>query len=110
MGDGRVSKETQWPGIRGAKRVNARIPVAIEWEENENTFRKEGNTLDVSYYGCLVVVPERLALGQRVRLTNLISKQSSEAVIAWEGEERSEVWELGLALVDPAPDFWGVEI
>jgi hypothetical protein len=106
----KVSRETRWVGLRAPKRLNARIPIAIEWEENGKTFRKEGNTVDVSHYDCLVVGPQDLSLDLRLRVTNLISNQSSEAVIVWKGGERSEGWEVGMVLIEPDPDFWGLEI
>ena len=104
------SKDARPSGVRASKRVNARIPVAVEWEEDGHTFRKEGYTLDVGGYGCLVVVPQDLSRGQSLRLTNLINNQSSKAVITWKGEERSGVWEFGMTLVNPDPDFWDLEI
>ncbi len=97
-------------GFRAGKRVNSRITVRIEWKENGETLSREGYTLDVSHNGCLVVFPQNLMLDQRVRLTNLAGKHTVEAVIVWKGKEHGNGWELGMKLLNPHPDFWGLEI
>jgi len=47
---------------------------------------------------------------QRVRLTNLAGKQAVEAVIVWKCQDLGDGWELGMKLLNPHPDFWGLEI
>ena len=104
-----VSSETRWLERPGAERVNARIAVTIEWEENGKKFRKEGYTLDVSLHGCLLVVAQNLAVKQRLRLTNLVNNESVGATVVWKGLERPEGWECRLQLPDPGSKFWGIE-
>ncbi len=104
-----TSRKAQ-PEIRSSQRVNSRIRVAVEWKTGGETLRKEAFTLNVGRAGCLVVVPQDLAIKQRVQLTNLITKQSIEATVVWRGEERPEGRELGLQLADPETDFWGLEL
>jgi hypothetical protein len=96
---------------RRGRRVNSRVPVAVEWEEESGArLRKEGHTRVVNCYGCLVVVPCDLPFERRMRLTNLANQRSIVAVVVWRGKERVEGWELGLELVDPDMDFWGLEL
>jgi hypothetical protein len=96
---------------RRGRRVNSRVPVALEWEgESATRLREEGHTRVVNCYGCLAVVPCNLSLDKRVRLTNLATQNSIVAVVVWKGKERTEGWELGLELVDPQMDFWGLEL
>jgi len=97
-------------GFRVGKRVNSRIAVRIEWKKNGETLSGEGHTLDVSHNGCLVVFPQNLMVDQRVRLTNLAGKQAVEAVIVWKCQDLGDGWELGIKLLNPHPDFWGLEI
>ncbi len=92
--------------VRTGQRVNSRVPVIVEWNNGGRTLRKRGYTLNVSRSGCLAVVPQDLALDQRLRLINLANQQSLEAIIIWKGEEHPEGWELGLQLVNPETDFW----
>ena len=97
-------------GFRTRKRVNSRITVRIEWKENGEILSSEGYTLNVSQNGCLVVFPQNLMLDQRVCLTNLAGKQTVEAVIVWKGPECGDGREFGIKLLNPHPDFWGLEI
>ncbi|GAC1628250.1 MAG: hypothetical protein NVS9B13_25870 [Candidatus Acidiferrum sp.] len=96
--------------IRGGGRVNARTAVAVEWAEKEGTKRAEGMTVDVSPHGCMVVLGERLAEGQKVRLINLATQAASVAVLAWCGRKVSGGWELGLQLKNPPAGFWNSAI
>src|SRR6266446_2141288 len=110
LADDRLSTGRKRVGFRSRKRVNSRITVRIERKENGETLSSEGYTLNVSQNGCLVVFPQILMLDQRVCLTNLAVKQTVEAVIVWNGPECGDGWELGIKLLDPHPDFWGLEI
>jgi hypothetical protein len=40
----------------------------------------------------------------------LANQQSNPAVIVWKGHQRAEGWELGVELIDPQMDFWGLEL
>lgn len=95
--------------IRGSGRLNSRVAVAVEWMEGGQTLRKEGYTVDISSKGCLAVVPHGIAVGERVKLVNLISQISCDAVLIWRGHEGRTGWELGLQLENPSPDFWGLD-
>ena len=96
--------------IRGAGRVNSRVRVALEWKDAGKDFRAEGHTIDTSAKGCMVVVPQSVPIGERVRLVNLINQDSCDAAVVWRGHQnRSGCWELGLALVESCADFWGMD-
>jgi len=95
--------------IRGSGRVNSRVAVAIEWTDAGRSLRAEGYTVDISAKGCLAVVPQGFAVGQKLRLVNLINQISCEAVLVWRGHEGRTGWELGLQLQEPSPDFWGLD-
>ncbi len=96
---------------RRGVRLNSRVPVAIEWQGQEGkSYRAEAHTRVVGPYGCLVVVPRDLNVDQRIRLTNLASRRSNQAVVVWKGHERAEGWELGIELIEPEMGFWGLEL
>ena len=95
--------------IRGTGRLNSRVPVAIEWTEGGRALRAEGFTKDISSKGCLAIVPHNVALGQELRIVNLINQSSSEAVLIWRGHEGPAGWELGFELQEPPADFWGLD-
>lgn len=96
---------------RRGVRLNSRVPVSIEWESSTGARRAENaQTRVVGPYGCLVVLSDDLALSQEVQLTNLASDRSNRAVVVWRGHQRTEGWEIGIALIQPELDFWGLEI
>jgi hypothetical protein len=92
-------------------RVNSRVAVVLEWEvEAGQTVHEQALTRVVGPYGCLVVTPQSLELEQRLRVTNLATRQSNPAVVVWKGNERAEGWELGIELINPQMNFWGLEL
>ena len=82
--------------------------VGIEWTDAGQNLRAEDYTVDIGAKGCLAVVPQGLAVGQKLRLINLTNQISCEAVLVWRGHEGRTGWELGLELQEPSPDFWGL--
>ncbi len=96
---------------RRGVRVNARVPVAIDWSrQGDAAFRQEAHTRVIGPYGCLVVMPQDLALEERVQITNLMNQNKLSAVVVWKGNRRPEGWELGIELENPQMDFWGLEL
>jgi hypothetical protein len=95
--------------MRGAGRVNSRVPIAVEWAEAGQTRRAEGYTADLGSKGCLAVMPQGFPVGEKLRLVNLTNQISCEAILIWRGHEGRTGWELGLELQDPPPDFWGLD-
>jgi hypothetical protein len=95
---------------RAVARVNSRSNIAVEWCEEGRTFRAEGFTVDVSAKGCLAIVPQGFAVGQRLRLVNLLNEKACDAKLIWRGHEGRKGWELGLELADAPEDFWGIEL
>jgi len=104
-----ISFETRMKHLRAEARLNSRAAIAIEWTEDGRTMRAEGYTVDVSPKGCLAIVPQGFAVGQRLRLINLINKNVGEAVLIWRGHEGRAGWELGLELQGRTRDFWSIE-
>ena len=95
--------------LRSTVRVNSRVPIAVEWTEGGQDCRAEGVTMDVSVRGCMAVVPQGFAVGQKLRLVNKVNGQKCDAILAWRGHEGRTGWELGLELQAPPDEFWGVE-
>jgi len=103
------SMELRMQNVRAGVRVNSRVPVAVEWTESSRVMRAEGYTVDASTKGCLAVIPQGFAVGQRLKLINLINKNECEAVLIWRGHEGRTGWELGLELQGASMDFWGLD-
>lgn len=64
----------------------------------------------VNSYGCLLVSPREVETQQRLRLTNLATRERADGVVVWKGSQRPDGWELGVELVGANLNFWGVEI
>src|SRR5512137_2480511 len=103
------SLELRMQNVRVGVRVNSRVPLAVEWTESSRVMRAEGYTVDASAKGCLAVIPQGFAVGQRLKLINLINKNECEAVLIWRGHEGRTGWELGLELQEASMDFWGLD-
>lgn len=95
--------------MRAGSRVNSRVKVLLEWNEVDETHCVEAYTIDVSPKGCLAIGPQGFTLGQKLRVRNRTNQKESDATLIWRGHEGRKGWELGLELVNPPLDFWGVE-
>ena len=104
-----VRQETRWLQLRASLRLNSRVPMVVEWTEDGRTLRAEGRTVNVSARGCLAVVPQGFAVGQKLRIHNLVNKKSADAVLIWKGHEGRSGWELGIELLDAPHDFWELD-
>ncbi len=107
-----VSLEVKMRTQRRAPRMNSRVPLRVEWAPTSSEAPQQENaqTRVVNYYGCLLVSPQAMPLEQKLRITNLATKQSMLGVVVWQGKKQLEGWELGVELVQPQADFWGMEI
>jgi PilZ domain len=108
-GGSEQSFELRMKQLRAGKRVNSRVPVAIEWEEARERHSTQGWTVDISPTGCLAVVPQGFPVGQKLDLVNLVNKNVCRAVLVWRGHEGRTGWELGLELQSPPEDYWGLD-
>ena len=91
--------------------MNSRVPVEIEWGSTaEQRCFEPAFTRVVNGYGCLLVSPREVEPAQRLRLTNLVTREIAEAVVVWKGTQRPDGWDLGIELVAANLDFWGVDL
>jgi len=94
---------------RASVRLNSRVKIALKWHEAGETHRAEGYTMDISPKGCMAIVAQGFAVGQRMKLTNLVNQKVVEASVIWRGHEGRAGWELGIELQEPPFDFWEVD-
>jgi hypothetical protein len=96
---------------RRGVRMNSRVPVSIEWEDSQGRrVRAKAYTCVVNPYGCLVVLPENLAIDEQVVVINMVSEETLSGTIVSRGSLRDEGWELGIELRQPPADFWGLDL
>jgi hypothetical protein len=103
------SYEARMQHLRASVRLNSRVPLLVEWTEDGQMHSEAGYTMDVSPKGCLAIVPQGFAVGQKLRLRNKVTGKEADAVLIWRGHEGRAGWELGLQLESASHDFWGVD-
>jgi len=92
---------------RSHKRAVASLPFRLEWDQGDKHCTANAITVDVSHSGCRAVVKADLPLRRQVRIVMLKTGRSATAEVVWRGHE---AWDVGIALQDPDPGFWGVKI
>jgi len=103
--------EVKLQNRRRGERLNTRVPISIEWDKSDGSFsRQRAYTRVVNAYGCLLIAPQGFERDQRLRIVNLANFRSNQGVVVWKGKERTEGWELGVELVSPEMDFWGIQL
>lgn len=97
---------------RRGPRMNSQVPVAIEWREGlkGRECQVQARTRVVNFYGCLLVAARPMAMEQKLVLTNLANHRSTGGVVVYRGKKGLDGWEMGVELVNPAMDFWGVDL
>src|ERR1700733_9644116 len=106
-----LSRDIRTRSKRRGPRMNSRVPVTIEWRNNGGPLRFEaGFTRVVNNYGCLLVSPRDISLRERVKVTNLATKQTANGVVVWKGTERADGWDVGVDLLAADLNFWGVAL
>ncbi|MGA8366696.1 MAG: hypothetical protein ACLQMT_06565 [Candidatus Acidiferrales bacterium] len=95
--------------LRRSKRLILDVPLVIRGEaEDKRPFQEETFTVTVSAHGGLVVLANRVALGQKVVLTNPKTRDECEAIIAFLGPPYAGLATVGVNFLQPAPEFWAI--
>jgi hypothetical protein len=95
---------------RRGPRMNSRVPVAVQWRNDKGAQQFEaGHTRVISLYGCLLVSPRELHVGQRLQMTNLTTSRVTPAAVVWKGIQRPDGWDLGVEFSEGDFDFWGLD-
>ncbi|MGH9699162.1 MAG: hypothetical protein ACRD5R_16725 [Candidatus Acidiferrales bacterium] len=95
---------------RRGPRMNSRVPLTIAWNGKGPRRFEAGFTRVVNGYGCLLVSPAEIDVTERLRITNLFTRQEAEGVVVWKGAQRPDGWDLGVEFVASRLDFWGIEL
>lgn len=91
------------PERRGAPRILCRVRLRLEPEGSPC----EATTAVINAQGALILAPERLPEGARVRITNLERGLSHPFRVVWCGDATGGLHKLGVELLTPTADFWG---
>jgi len=95
--------------LRRSKRVILDLPLMIRGETEDNRpFQEETFTLTVSAHGGLVLLENRVALGQKVLLLNPKTWDERECTIAFLGPPYAGLATVGIQFAQPSPEFWAL--
>jgi hypothetical protein len=96
---------------RRGPRMNSRVPVTIEWNGTAGPLHFESCfTRVVNPYGCLLASPREIQMREKLRITNLATKQIANAMVVWKGAQRPDGWDIGVELISADLNFWGIDL
>lgn len=95
--------------LRRSKRVILDVPLVIRGKrEDQCPFREETFTITINAHGGLLVLENRVALGQKIVLMNPKNWDEREATIAFLGPPYAGLATVGVEFARPAPEFWAL--
>lgn len=105
------SRETSWLAAnrRRSQRVLMKIPVRVSGQTGPGSlFEEETHTLAISAHGALIAVSKQVKKGQRLNLSNVLTKAALECVIAHIGRREGDHFQVGVEFTLANPIFWHV--
>jgi len=105
-----VAKNSVPPAVlRRSKRLILDVPLVIRGQAADNSpFREETFTITINAHGGLLVLENRVALGQKIILMNPKNWDEREATVAFLGPPYAGLATVGVEFTRPAPEFWAV--
>jgi hypothetical protein len=86
------------------------MPILVSGESADHlAFREETFTVTVSAHGALVMLATKVAVGQKLTLTNPANQGTREARVAYLGHPHAGLSQVAVEFAQPAPDFWPVQ-
>jgi hypothetical protein len=95
--------------VRSGRRVNSRVSVVLQWIEAGKSLRVEGQTIDVSPYGCFLVASQGIVIGQMIRVINQANGRACSGRVVRHGEQTSAGFEMGIRFEGPIEDLWELD-
>jgi len=105
------SRETSWLAAnrRRSQRVLMTIPVRVSGKSDAGSpFEEETHTRAISAHGALLLMSTQVYRGQRLTLSNVLTKAALECVVAHIDRRRGEHPQAGVEFALPNPMFWHV--
>jgi hypothetical protein len=85
------------------------VPILVGGEnEDKQLFEEDALALIVNAHGALVILEARVAIGQKVVVTNVKSGLKREGEVAFVGSAYAGLTRLGIQFNRPAPEFWSL--
>ena len=95
---------------RRSERILIDLPLVVRGESarDNGIFREETFTLTISAHGALVMLENKVALGQRIVLVNPANSDEREGKVSYVGPDRAGLAKVGVEFLRPAPEFWQI--
>ena len=104
-----TGKGAAQPTDRRSRRVIIDVPLVVRGEaEDKHLFREETFTLTISAHGGLVVLENRVDLGQKIMLMNPKTWDECEGTVAFLGPPYAGLCTVGIQFAKPTPEFWAI--
>jgi hypothetical protein len=75
---------------------------------DQKPFREETFTVTVSAHGALVMLAERVDLGQKLVLMNPSNWDEREGRVAYMGKVHAGLAQVAIEFARPSPEFWPI--
>lgn len=95
---------------RRSERLLLDVPIVIRSQDPAGrTFSEETFTVTVSAHGALVMLEARVALGQKIVVSNPKNWDEREARVAFLGQPHAGLAQVAFEFSRPAPEFWSLD-
>jgi hypothetical protein len=89
--------------------LSRRLPVVVCGESAERKlFQEEALTVTFNAHGVLLVLNEKVELGQKLLLMNPTTWDEQEARVAYFTASYGGLTYVGMEFMRPAPEFWPI--
>ena len=93
---------------RRSQRILLTVPLSVSGISNGVPFAERTEARVLNAHGALVVLHQPVALGQELRLRNLISNEEQSCTVVDINPGHDGEREVGVQFVEPEPHFWHV--
>jgi PilZ domain len=107
--DPKVSARKTSPLLRRSDRVALSVPIQVQGTDEEgNAFDERTQTLVISRYGALIILPRPLAPGRQLSVRCLGTGRESPAVVVEQVEGQQKGHLYGIELLTPEANIWEI--
>jgi PilZ domain-containing protein len=105
------SRERDWLTLsrRRTQRVLLHVPVRVSTQKpTASRFEEETQTMAINAHGASIPLSTSVSKGQRLELTNIVTGDKAECIVAHLGQHHGNRIEVGVEFTLPNPKFWRV--
>lgn len=88
--------------------LSVRVIVRSENAPQNAAFEEETQTMVVNVHGALILLAAKVIKGQKLRMTNRVTKAEQLCQVASLGPKSEGKTQVGVEFLKPSPDFWQI--